>query len=57
MFAWRVKTSECMDMPGVLVAGSGVQEVIKKVYFFDCLWANFIFELIVCIEKVNGWKL
>ena len=57
MFAWRVKTSEYMDMPGVLVAGSGVQEVIKKVYFFDCLWANFIFELIVCIEKVNGWKL
>ena len=23
----------------------------KKVYIFDCLWANFIFELIVCIEK------
>ena len=23
----------------------------------DCLWANSIFELIVCIEKVNGWKL
>ena len=30
MFAWRVKTSECMDMPSVLVDSSGVQEVIKK---------------------------
>lgn len=29
----------------------------KRYTFFDCLWANFIFELIVCIEKVNGWKL
>ena len=34
MFAWRVKTSECMDMPDVLVAGSGVQEVIKRYTFF-----------------------
>ena len=34
MFAWRVKTSECMDMPGVLVAGSGVKEVIQKGLLF-----------------------
>ena len=28
-YVWRVKTLN-MDTPGVLVAGSGVKEVIKK---------------------------
>lgn len=41
MFAWRVKTSECMDMPGVLVAGSGVQEVIKKGILFWLFMGKF----------------
>ena len=34
MFVWRVKTSECMDMPGVLVAGSGVHKVVQKGILF-----------------------
>ena len=29
MLVWRVRTSE-MDTPGVLVAGSGIKEVIVK---------------------------
>ena len=28
-YVWRIKSSD-MDTPGVLVAGSGVKEVIKK---------------------------
>ena len=41
MFACTVKTSECMDMPGVLVAGSGVQEVIKKGIPFLIVYGQF----------------
>ena len=33
LFAWRIKTSD-MDTPGVLVAGSGVKEVIKNGILF-----------------------
>ena len=32
-FVWRIKTAE-MDTPGVLVAGSGVKEVITKGWYY-----------------------